>query len=349
MQEISSEVRDRRSTNCHNDAVTPQRIQQIAFGYAPPLILEAGLKHRVFDVLDSGPKTIAEVAKETGTSIRGLSAIMNALVGLEFLAKDTQGRYSLTPESEAFLVSSKPSFQGGIVRHCSEHLIPKWLSLNEIVATGKPVEAVNEQARGPEFFKNFVADIFPMSYAATQALAEQLRHDGQSMRVLDIAAGSGVWGIGLAQGSPQVHVTALDWAEVLPVTREMVGRFGLTSQFSFIEGDLNKIEFGGNYTVATLGHILHSEGEERSRALLAKVYRALDSGGTIAIAEMLVNPDRTGPVFGLLFAVNMLVNTQDGDTFSFEEIGRWLEETGFVQVRTLDAPGPSPLILATRP
>ena len=111
---------------------------------------------------------------------------------------------------------------------------------------------------------------------------------------------------------------------------------------------LLEADFGGNYNVATLGHILHSEGVERSRALLAKTFKALAPGGTIAIAEFLVNRDRSGPANALLFAVNMLVNTENGSTYSFEEISSWLGEAGFTNARSLDAPGPSPLILATK-
>jgi hypothetical protein len=153
----------------------------------------------------------------------------------------------------------------------------------------------------------------------------------------------------MAQRSEQVRVTAVDWPEVIPVTRQTVTRFGLADRFSFVEGDLLEVDFGGSHTLATLGHILHSEGRERSRALLAKTFHALAPGGTIAIAEFLVNPDRTGPLNGLFFAVNMLVNTDSGDTYSFEEIGGWLKEAGFINARTLESPGPSPLVLAAKP
>src|ERR1700727_2686484 len=101
--------------------VTPERIMQFAWGYVPPLVLEAAIRHHVFDTLDAGPKTVSEVAQSTGASERGLTAIMNVLVGLNFLAKDEHGSYSLAPESAAFLVSTKPGFQGGFIRHCSEH------------------------------------------------------------------------------------------------------------------------------------------------------------------------------------------------------------------------------------
>jgi ubiquinone/menaquinone biosynthesis C-methylase UbiE len=331
--------------------VTPERIFQFAFGYAPPLILEAAIKHHVFDVLDSGPKSLKEIHAATGASERGLSAILNALVGLHFLAKDAQGIYSLTAESAAFLVSTKPGFQGGLIRHSSEHLVPRWLHLNEVVATGKPVAAVNQQGPGSEFFSEFVNDIFPMSYHVAQELAAHLNLKSAEgkVSVLDLAAGSGVWGIALAQSSDQVHVTAVDWHGVIPVTSVTVARFGLTPQFSFVEGDLQEADYGKGHNVATLGHILHSEGVERSKALLVKTFEALAPGGTIAVAEFLVNAERTGPLNGLFFAVNMLVNTDCGDTFSFEEIAEWLSEAGFTHARTLDTHGPSPLILATKP
>jgi ubiquinone/menaquinone biosynthesis C-methylase UbiE len=323
---------------------------QMAWGYAPPLVLEAAIRNRVFDVLDNGPLDIWQIEKETGASARALSAILNLLVGLELVTKDEQGRYGLTPESSTFLVSTKPSFHGGMIRHCSEHLIPRWLHLNDVVATGRPVSAVNQEGDGGAFFHEFVMDIFPLSYAPARVLAEHMAfgETGEPVRVLDLAAGSGVWGIVQAQTSSRVRVTAVDWPEVIPVTMKSVGRFGLSSRFSFVDGDLHTAEFGSGYALATLGHILHSEGEAQSRKLLAKTHAALASGGTIAIAEFLVNKERTGPVNGLIFAVNMVVNTDDGNTWSFEEIAAWLEEAGFVNPRTLQSPGPSPLILATK-
>jgi hypothetical protein len=331
--------------------VTPERIMQFGWSYVPTMVLEAAIRHRVFDVLDAGPKTVKETAVATGASERGLRAIMNVLVGLNFLAKTDGQRYALTPESETFLVSTKPSFQGGILKHTSEQLVPKWLQLNEIVGSGRPATSVNQEGSGSDFFQKFVVDIFPMSYPSALALAKHLElgKSGAAVRVLDLAAGSGVWGIALAQSSDHVVVTDVDWVEVLPATRETVARFGLTERFKFVAGDLLTADFGSGYNVATLGHILHSEGEARGRSLLRKTFEALAPGGTIAIAEFLVNEDRTGPVMSLFFAANMLVNTDNGDTFSFGEIGAWLTEAGFTNARLLEVPGPSPLILATKP
>ena len=331
--------------------VTPERIMQFAWGYVPPLVLEAAIRYRVFDVLEAGPKTVKETAAATGTSERGLRAIMNVLVGLDFLVRATGGRYALTPESETFLISTKRGFQGGILKHVSGELIPKWLHLNEVVVTGTPPVAVNEEGSGSDFFQKFVGDIFPINYPSALALADHLAlgETRTRTRVLDLAAGSGVWGIALAQSSERVVVTAVDWTNVLPATERTVAGFGLTDRYTFVGGDLLAADFGRDHNVVTLGHILHSEGEARSRSLLRKACEALATGGTIAIAEFLVNADRSGPLVSLFFAANMLVNTEHGDTYSFEEIRGWLVEAGFTDARLLEAPGPSPLILATKP
>ena len=331
--------------------VTPERLMQFGFAYAPPLIIAAAVSNKVFDSLESGSKTVDQISKETGASARGLRMLMNALVGLELLKKDRHQKYSLTPESAAFLVSNKPGALAGFFRLNVTQLVSKWLQLGDVVRTGRPAQAVNQEGEGTEFFSGLVENIIPMSYATAQTLADHLKlaKAKNEVRVLDLAAGSGIWGIVLAQASARVRVTAVDWAGMIPTTKRITQRFGVGARFKFIEGDLLEADFGSGYDIATLGHILHSEGEERSRQLLKRTFRALKSGGAIAIAEWLVNDERTQPLPPLMFAVQMLVNTEKGDTFSFKEIKSWLEEAGFKRVRKLEAPGPSPLILATKP
>jgi SAM-dependent methyltransferase len=331
--------------------LTPERLQQFGFAYAPPLIISAAVNNKVFDTLQGGAKTAEELKKGTGASARGLRAIMDALVGLELLKKDRQSRYSLTPESQTFLVSEKPGTLAGFFGSILPVLTSRWLRLTDIVRDGRPPVAVNQETEGTEFFSQLVETIIPMSYAGAQKLADHLKvaKAKEPVRVIDLAAGSGIWGIAVAQKSPQVRVTAVDWAGMIPTTKRITEKFSVRDRFDFIEGDLLEANFGSGYDAATLGHILHSEGEQRSRQLLKKTFRALKSRGTIAIAEWLVNDERTKPLPSLMFAVQMLVNTEKGDTFSFNEINQWLEDAGFQKVRKLEAPGPSPLILATKP
>jgi len=329
---------------------TPDRIQQLAWGYAPPLILEAALNYRIFDLLDESPKTVEELARQTGASVRGLTAILNALVGLEFLARNGS-RYTLTPESATFLVSTRSPYYGPYFLHMTRQLIPRWLHLAEAVRTGRPVAAKNQGADGPTFFAEFVEALFPVSYKAARMVGEHLGIPGltEPTTVLDIGAGSGVWGIALAHLSPQVTVWAVDFPVVLEVTRKVARQQGVADRLKTSPGDLLEADFGTGHHVATIGHILHGEGTERSRRLLRKTFEALAPGGTVVIGEFMPNDDRTGPPSALIFAVNMLVNTEAGDTFPFREVAEWLKEAGFKNPRLFEAPAPSPLVLATKP
>src|SRR5437867_5910379 len=324
---------------------------ELGFAYAPPLINSAAVSHKVFDSLEDGAKTPAQVAEETGASARALRILMNALVGLNLLKKDRQKKYSLTPESAAFLLSNQLGTHAGFFGTIAPQIISRWLRLSDIVREGRPAIAVNQETEGTEFFSQLVENIIPMSYPPAQKLGDHLKlgKAKNEIHVLDVGAGSGIWGIALAQKSPRVRVTAVDWAGMIPTTKRITQKFGVGDRFNYVEGDMLEVNFGSGYDIATLGHILHSEGEDRSRQLLKKTFSALKPGGIIAVAEWLVNDKRTEPTHSLMFAVQMLVNTDKGETFSFNEIKGWLEDAGFRKVRKLEAPGPSPLILATRP
>src|SRR5260221_12335079 len=250
-----------------NVQVTPQRIMQFAWSFTAPMAIGAAIHNGLFDALASGPKDLAELEKTTGCSARGLTAIVDFLVGIDLLKKHSSGQFTLTPESETFLVKSKPSFHGAIFRPLIESVIPAFLELNSIVRTGHPAQEVNSEPIGSPFFQELVVDLFPINYAGAKTLGEALAAQGlpKPSSVLDLATGSGVWAIAVAQASPAVRVTAVDWPQVLEVTKKMATRFGGEDRFTFFAGDPLQADFGVNYGLATLGHIIHSQGGERSR------------------------------------------------------------------------------------
>jgi hypothetical protein len=150
--------------------LTPERLQQFGFAYAPPLIISAAVNNKVFDALEGGAKTVEQLKDEASASARGLRAIMDALVGLELLKKDRQSRYSLTPESQAFLISEKPGTLAGFFGSILPVMTSRWLRLTDIVRDGRPAVAVNQETEGTEFFSQLVETIIPMSIPARRSL-----------------------------------------------------------------------------------------------------------------------------------------------------------------------------------
>jgi len=223
------------------------------------------------------------------------------------------------------------------------------LKLNEVIRTGSSSTDVTRQSA--ELFQQQVEDLYAMSYPAAQTLVEVLgvRTTEREINVLDLEAGSGVLSVTLAQASPHVRVTAIDWPDVLPVTRRVAERYGVADRFRFIEGDLIRADFGSGYNIATLGHVLHSETEEWSLVLLKKTFDALVSGGTIAIVEAFTNEDRTGPPHALILAVQMLTHASRGEVLSFGELNRRLRRAGFQVAQTVETPSPFPIVLAKKP
>jgi ubiquinone/menaquinone biosynthesis C-methylase UbiE len=332
--------------------VSPERLMQFTFGFAPPLMIETAIRCGIFDILEKGPKSLDALCLETSTSPRGLRMVLDALVGLDLLLKDDAGHYELTLESATFLVNGKPTYHGAFFLLTKGPMLSSWGGLEDVVRSGQSTRHINREQDGANFFLKFVEDIFPIHYVGAQALAGALGVQSTPLpiSVLDLAAGSGVWSVAIAQQSPQIRVTAVDWPAVIEITRKVAARHGLADRYTFVAGDLHSVNFGQGHAIATLGHILHSEGEARSRRLLKKTFEALAPGGTIAIAEILVDEQRKTAVPALIFAVNMLVNSEEGDTFSFDEIRDWLQDAGFERVRTVAAPGLAPLlILATKP
>jgi ubiquinone/menaquinone biosynthesis C-methylase UbiE len=330
--------------------VTPAPILEATFGFAATQILATAIDLDLFTHLVKGVNTVEVLARATACSPRGLRILLNALVGLQYLERDGE-RYALAPVAGVFLLKSSPQYLGGIILH-SRQVRPNWDRLTEIVRNGRPGHAVEGAEDHGEFFAQFVDALYALNAGAAEVAAQRLT-DGRSsgeFRVLDIGAGSGVWSLAIARRLPGARVTVADWPLVIDkVTKQFGSRLGVADRYDYLPGNFREVEFGeSRFEVALLGHVCHSEGAERTCTLLRRVHRALKPGGRILIAEMVPDEARREATFPLIFAVNMLVNTEEGDTFTFGEYRKWLEESGFRDVRTLEAPSPSPLILATK-
>jgi SAM-dependent methyltransferase len=159
-----------------------------------------------------------------------------------------------------------------------------------------------------------------------------------------------VWSLAFARRDPHTRVTVAESPAVIEkVTRRFAARERVAEQYDYLPGDLRDVDFGESaYDVVILGHICHGIGAEASKELFGRIFRTLKSGGQLLIAEIIPDEERRETLFPLLFAVNMLAVTPEGDTFTLSEYRHWLQAAGFGQVVTVDAPSPSPLILARK-
>jgi ubiquinone/menaquinone biosynthesis C-methylase UbiE len=326
----------------------PEILHQLHFSFVPSRVLSAALQLGVFSHISGGRQTVAAVARASGSSERGMRMLLDALIPLGLLTK--RGRlYRLSPLAARYLVRKSPDYLGSFFE--SDGLWDSWRQLTQVIRTGKPAYRVERQELAEQFFPVLVRTLHVLqrdrARAATRALDPVGRRKG--LRVLDVACGSGVWSIPYAEANRTARVTAQDFPGILKVSRQYLQRHGVLRQYDFLPGDLSSVEYGvSRYDLAILGNIVHSEGERSSRALFCKLHRALAPGGRVVIVDMVPNDQRTGPAFPVFFALNMLVNTESGDTFTLAEYTRWMKEAGFARVLTREIGSHSPLIIGIR-
>lgn len=333
------------ATQQEKSNLNPELLLQLSFSLAPSSILSAALTLDVFTHVAAGNRTVEEIARAAGASERGARMLLDALVALQLLSKNGE-HYELTPMSAEFLVRDRPNYIGEMLK--MDRTWQAWSNLAEVVRSGKPLQAVEARERAEDFFPMLVRGLHVINTQPARRTAQILgagtTHKG--MRVLDVACGSGIWGISVAEADTEAHVTAQDFPGLFETTRGYLKRHNVEDRYDFLPGDLKEIEFGENrYDLAILGNIVHSEGEDSSRDLFKRLYKALKPGGRIVIIDMIPNNERTGPPFALFFALNMLLNTEKGSTYTLAEYTEWLSDAGFKRVETADIQSHSPIII----
>jgi 2-polyprenyl-3-methyl-5-hydroxy-6-metoxy-1,4-benzoquinol methylase len=169
------------------------------------------------------------------------------------------------------------------------------------------------------------------------------------VRVLDIAAGHGLFGIEVAKQNPQAHVVSQDWAPVLEVAKNNAAKAGVADRFETLPGSAFDVEFGGPYDIVLLTNFLHHFDRATCVALLKKVHAALKPGGRVATLDFVPNEDRVSPPMAAAFALTMLASTASGDAYTFAEYKSMYEEAGFVKAMAQQVPGgPHTVVLGER-
>lgn len=312
-------------------APSPALIFDTFQGHQRTAALRAGIDLELFTAIAEGADTTAAIASRCRASERGVRVLCDFLTILGFLTK-TGDRYELTPDSAVFLNKRSPAYMGGIAEFiASPDFIARFSDLTGIVRRGAP----EETAMVPDnpIWVVFARAMAPMMAMPAQLLAELLSVQHTSpLRVLDVAAGHGLFGLAIAQVNPKAEITALDWKPVLEVAVENATKAGVAARFHTLAGDALAMDLGGPYDLVLVPNFIHHFDVATCTAFFRKVRAALAKGGRVAILDFVPDENRVTPPAAAAFAMTMLGVTASGDAYTFGEYQRMLGDAGFKSI-----------------
>ncbi len=301
------------------------QINAIANAYKRSQILFTALDGGVFSLLEGAGAPADAVAAACGWSARGAAMLLDGLVALELVEK-RDGLYRNGAAASACLVPGGPCWQGEIIRHTRASW-DAWAALPEAVRTGACAVRPEQERSGGDL-RNFILGMDNIArFSAREMLAAV--DLSRYRRMLDLAGGPATYAITFLGAHPALHATLFDRPAVIEIAREQVARAGLENRFTYLGGDCLVNDLGGPYDLVLMSNIIHSFGPEENALLVRKAHAALERGGTLIIKDFLVENDRSGPAYGLIFALHMLVHTPAGGTYSFDEVQSWTDAAGF--------------------
>ena len=312
-------------------APSPTLIFEAFQGYQRTAALKAAIDLEFFTAIEEGADTVQAIASRCGASERGVRILCDFLTILGFLTK-TDHRYQLTADSQFFLSKRSPAYMGTIAEFiASPEQIARFSDLTTTVRRGAP----SEDAMVPDnpMWVLFARAMAPMMGLPAQRLAELLRvSEAAQLRVLDVAAGHGLFGLAIARMNPRAEITALDWKPVLEVAAENAAKAGVSDRYRTKAGDALTVDLGGPYDLVLLTNFVHHFDVPTCVTLFRRVRGALSRGGRVAILDFVPDDNRITPPTSAAIALMMLGVTQSGDAYPFGEYQRMLGDAGFSQI-----------------
>ncbi|HEY4003367.1 MAG TPA: methyltransferase [Candidatus Xenobia bacterium] len=327
----------------HAPGLNPQRIMQFLWGHAMTQVMITAIELDLFTRIQGGTHTIEALAHQTGASARGVRIVVDVLVSVGLVHRHGS-TLSLPAESAAFLTKTSPSFIGGVIKPTQQGW-NDWGDFREAVHLGRsPHARVHTNDRG-DWFATWVDGLYNLNHAAAQAVAAQVAAGAKD--ALDLGAGSAVWSLASAQSNPDLQVAVIDHPSVIDkVTKGFAERLGVSERYTWRPGSFRDLDLGHEtFDLIFLGHILHGEGERRSVELLKRCHQALRPAGTAVVAEMVADNERSTNPGALIFAANMLLFTEEGDSFSASQLELMGKLAGFSSHAWLEVPAPNPILL----
>jgi ubiquinone/menaquinone biosynthesis C-methylase UbiE len=295
--------------------------------------LKAAIDLDIFTALGDKQTTVQQIAQRTGAAERGIRILCDFLTVLGFLTK-RDSHYGLAPDAAMFLDRGSPAYMGSTARFLnSGEMMGAFDRLADAVRKGGTLmgEEGTLRVENPMWVE-FARSMAPMMMMPAEFISKLVgAGKGGKCRVLDIAAGHGLFGIDIARHNPQAEIVALDWANVLEVAKENARKFGVESRYSTIAGSAFEVEFGQGYDLVLLTNFLHHFDPPTCEELLRKVYSALAPGGRAVTLEFVPNDDRVTPPEAATFSMTMLGSTPHGDAYTFAEFERMFSHAGFTR------------------
>jgi 2-polyprenyl-3-methyl-5-hydroxy-6-metoxy-1,4-benzoquinol methylase len=325
---------------------TPERIFAALSAYERTAALSAAIELDLFTAIGKGATTPEALATRTGAAERGVRILADYLVVDGFLTKRS-AEYGLAPEAAAFLDRRSPMYLGTMSRFLGTPAFSRRFErLADAVRRGGSVDEDHMVIPEQPLWVEFARSMAPLQAPVAGLVADAV---GRAERVLDIAAGHGLFGIAVAQANPNARLVAQDWEPVLAVARENAEKSGLADRLKLLPGSAFEVAFGTGFDLVLVPNFLHHFDEPTCVALLRRVHDALAPGGRAAIVEFVPDESRVAPPIPAAFSLKMLVTTPGGDAYTYAELNRMCGDAGFTatELRPL-APMPQSLVLARR-
>jgi predicted O-methyltransferase YrrM len=307
-----------------SDGISLNEIIALSRAFQKSRIFLTAYEMGVFSVLGDEEKSSKEISAAIHADHRGTDRLLNALCALKVLQKSGD-KYKNSPAAVQFLVSEKSDYQAGLMH--TVHLWNSWDTLTDAVRNGGLVRQRPVEGRDDGWFVGFIAAMHGRAAKEAPELVSKLDLSGVS-RVLDVGGGSGAFSIAFVRASESIRATVFDLPNVVSLTQGYIEKEGLGHRIDTVSGDYNKDDLPQGYDLAFLSAIIHSNSPKQNQALFTKISHSLNPGGKIVVSDFIMNDERTSPAFGAIFALNMLVNTPGGDTFTESEVTSWMKAAG---------------------
>lgn len=325
-----------------NTVLDPNKIRELANGFQVSRIILTAVELDIFSLLDKHLVPSSEIAKQIGADARATDRLLNTLVSLGFLNK-TREKFYNTDAASLYLVKGKPEFVGGLF-HTNE-LWKSWGTLTNAVRKGTSVYA--DGVSESDWTETFIAAMHYRAVKEAKILAMMINLNS-AKKMLDIGGGSGAFSMGMIENNPELKAVIFDLPNVIPLTKKYVETFPRKENISYAEGNYLTDDFGNGYDLILLSAIVHINSNEQNTELIKKCSNSLNSGGQIVIKDWVMNEARTEPTGGALFALNMLVGTECGDTYTEKEMREWFSNAGITKIERKNTSYGWSLIIGTK-